>query len=414
MARHPSSARAVIIGGGIVGCSTAYHLAGLGWRDVVVLEKAQLTSGSTWHAAGLVGQLRSNANITQLLTYSVSLYDRLEAETGQATGWKQNGGLRLACNADRWIELKRQATTAHSFGLEMQLLSPAEAKELWPLMDASDLVGAAYLPSDGQANPSDVTLSLAKGARAGGVTIVEDCAIIGILARNGRACGVTTAEGEIEAELVVNCAGQWAREVGAMAGVNVPLVSVQHQYLVTDAIEGVTRGLPTLRDPDRLIYFKEEVGGLVFGGYEPNPIPWAVDGLPEGFAYSLLDPDIDHFEPMMEQALARVPALETAGIKSHINGPESFTPDGNFILGEAPELAGFFVGAGFNAFGIAAGGRRRQGPGGMDRRRRAADGPLARRYPPLRPHPSVGRLGPQPDSGTLRQALHDRLAPRGA
>ena len=356
MAKPPSSARAVIIGGGIVGCSTAYHLARLGWREVVLLERAKLTSGSTWHAAGLVGQLRSNANITRLLTQSVALYDSLEAETGQATGWKRNGGLRLACNRDRLTEIKRQATTARSFGLEMHLLTPAEAKELWPLMDISDLAGAAFLPTDGQANPADIAQALAKGARQAGATIVEDCPVTGITVERGRAAGVETAEGPIQAEVVVNCAGQWAREVGRLAGVSVPLVSVQHQYMVTEPIEGVTRDLPTLRDPDRLIYFKEEVGGLVMGGYEPDPKPWAEDGIPEGFEFSLLETDVDHFEQLMEQALVRVPALENAGVKQMINGPESFTPDGNFILGEAPEVRNFYVGAGFNAFGIAAGG----------------------------------------------------------
>ena len=356
MAALPKAARAVIIGGGIVGCSTAYHLARLGWGEVLLIERAKLTSGSTFHAAGLVGQLRSNANITRLLTESVALYDRLEEETGLATGWKQSGGLRLACNEERWIELKRQATTAHSFGLEMHLLSPKEALDLWPIMDASDLVGAAFLPTDGQANPSDITQALARGARTAGATIVEDCEVTSIRVENGRVVGVETAQGTVDAEVVVNCAGQWARDLGATVGVSVPLVSVQHQYLVTEPVEGVPRELPTLRDPDRLIYFKEEVGGLVMGGYEPNPIPWAIDGIPEGFNFSLLDADTDHFAPMMEQALERCPLLENAGIKQMINGPESFTPDGSFILGEAPELRGFFVGAGFNAFGIAAGG----------------------------------------------------------
>jgi 4-methylaminobutanoate oxidase (formaldehyde-forming) len=352
----PSQARAVIIGGGIIGCSTAYHLARLGWRDVVLIERHKLTSGSTWHAAGLVGQLRSSANITQLLKYSVELYDRLEEETGQATGWKRNGGLRLACNAERLTEIRRQATTAHSFGLEMHLLTPAEAKRLWPIMDVSDLVGAAFLPTDGQANPADIAQALAKGARRGGVKIIEDCPVTGIVTARGRGAGVVTTRGTIAAEIVVNCAGQWARQVGRLAGVSVPLQSVQHQYMVTEAIDGVPRDLPTLRDPDRLIYFKEEVGGLVMGGYEPNPIAWAERGVPEDFHFALLDSDWEHFEPMMAQALARVPALETVGIKRLINGPESFTPDGNFILGEAPELPGFFVGAGFNAFGIASAG----------------------------------------------------------
>ncbi|MDJ0947230.1 MAG: FAD-dependent oxidoreductase [Kiloniellales bacterium] len=352
----PKEARAVVIGGGIVGCSTAYHLGELGWDETVVLERAKLTSGSTFHAAGLVGQLRGNANITQLLGYSVALYDRLEAETGQATGWKRNGGLRLACNEARWTEVKRQATTAHSFGLEMQLLSPQEAQALWPLMEVADVVGAAFLPTDGQANPSDITQALAKGARAKGVRFFEDTPVTGILVEEGRVAGVVTPRGTIRAPVVVNCAGQWAREVGRLAGVKVPLVSVQHQYMVTEPIEGVTPALPTLRDPDRLTYYKEEVGGLVMGGYEPNPIPWAIEGIPEGFHFSLLDSDFDHFEPLMTQALARVPALETAGVKQLLNGPESFTPDGNFILGAAPELRGFYVGAGFNAFGIAAGG----------------------------------------------------------
>jgi 4-methylaminobutanoate oxidase (formaldehyde-forming) len=352
----PTHARAVVIGGGIVGCSTAYHLGKLGWSDTVLLERHKLTSGSTFHAAGLVGQLRSSASITQLLGHSVALYDTIEAETGLASGWKMNGGLRLACNADRWIELKRQATTARSFGLEVQLLTPREAQALWPLMDISDVVGAAFLPTDGQVNPSDITQSLAKGARMRGVRIIEDTPVLGIEIKDGRVAAVLTARGRIGCEVVVNCAGQWAREVGAMAGVTVPLVSVQHQYLITDRIEGVGRGLPTLRDPDRLTYYKEDVGGLVMGGYEPNPLAWAIEGMPAGFNFQLLQPDWDHFQPIMELAMARVPALATAGVRELINGPESFTPDGNFILGPAPGLEGYFVGAGFNAFGIASGG----------------------------------------------------------
>ncbi len=356
MSDFPTSAKAVIIGGGIVSCSTAYHLAKLGWTEVVLLERKKLTSGTTFHAAGLVGQLRSNANITQLLGYSVDLYKRLEAETGQATGWKMNGGLRLACNQERWTEVKRQATTAHSFGLDMQLLTPREAQELWPLMTVDDVVGAAFMPTDGQANPSDITLSLAKGARMAGASIFEDTKVLSVDIDKGRINGVVTDKGRIDCEVVICCAGQWTRAFAATVGVNVPLVSVEHQYMVTEPIEGVTRDLPTLRDPDRLTYYKEEVGGLVMGGYEANPIPWAVDGIPSGFHYTLLDSNFDHFEQLVELSLERVPALETAGVKQLTNGPESFTPDGNFILGEAPELKNFFVGAGFNAFGIAAGG----------------------------------------------------------
>lgn len=349
-------ARIVIIGGGIIGCSTAYHLGKLGHKDVVLLERAKLTSGSTFHAAGLVGQLRSNANITQLLKYSVELYARLEAETSQATGWKMSGCLRLADNGQRMIDYRRQTTTARSFGLEMEILSPQECIDMWPMMDGRGLAGGCFTPSDGQVNPSDITLALAKGARAEGVKIIEDCAVTAVKVENGGVTGVSTTQGDIACEIVVNCGGQWAREIGLLAGVNVPLVSVQHQYMVTEPIENLPRDMPTIRDPDRRIYFKEEVGGLVAGVYEPNPVLWAVDGIPEGFHFSLLDPDWDHFEPAIQACVERVPALETAGVKQLINGPESFTPDGNFILGEAPEVDRFYVGAGFNAFGIASGG----------------------------------------------------------
>ncbi|MFN4204438.1 MAG: FAD-dependent oxidoreductase, partial [Tabrizicola sp.] len=356
MSELPSASKVVVIGGGIVGCSTAYHLARMG-VEVVLLERKKLTSGTTFHAAGLVGQLRTSANVTQLLGYSVELYKRLEAETGQATGWKMNGGLRLACNQERWTEVRRQATTAHSFGLEMQLLTPKEAQDLWPLMATHDLVGAAFLPTDGQANPSDITLSLAKGARMAGARIFEDTKVRSVDIRDGVVKGVILESGgRIDCEKVVVCAGMWTRPFCAAHGVNVPLVPVEHQYIVTERIEGVTPTLPTLRDPDRLTYWKEEVGGLVMGGYEPNPKLWRDGTLPPGFHFTLLDNDFDHFTPMMEQALGRVPAMETAGIKQMVNGPESFTPDGMFILGEAPEQRNFFVGAGFNAFGIASGG----------------------------------------------------------
>jgi sarcosine dehydrogenase len=356
MSALPSSAKIVIIGGGIVGCSVAYHLGKMGITDVLLLERGRLTCGSTWHAAGLVGQLRTSANITQLLGYSVALYGRLEKETGLAPGWKRKGGLRLACNPERWTEVKRQATTATSFGLEMHLLSPKEAQGLWPLMQVDDVVGAAFLPTDGQASPSDITMSLAKGARSAGVTIIEGVTVAGIDAEGGRVCAVVTDQGRIACDKLVICAGQWSRNLGRMAGVNIPLVPVQHQYLITEAIDGVTPNLPTLRDPDRLTYWKEEVGGLVMGGYEPNPKPWAMDGLPDRFEFQLLEDDLEHFEPLLELAIGRVPAMQTVGVKEFINGPESFTPDGNFILGEAPEMRGIFVGAGFNAFGIAAGG----------------------------------------------------------
>ena len=350
----PSSSKIIVVGGGIIGCSTAYHLAQMG-LEVLLLEKAQLTSGSTWHAAGLVGQLRSSANITQLLGYSIELYNKLEAETGLATGWKMNGGLRLACNQERWTEVKRQATTAHSFGLDMQLVSAQEAQDLWPLMDIGDVVGAAFLPSDGQANPADISQALAKGARAQGAKLIENTAVTEILTHKGKITGVRTPDGDVTCEKLVLCCGQWTRELAKTIGIAVPLVSVEHQYMVTEPFN-VPSDLPTLRDPDRLTYYKEEVGGLVMGGYEPNGIPWAANGIPEHFEFQLLDSNFEHFEQLVELALPRVPSLQTVGVKQLINGPESFTPDGNFILGEAPEMDNVFIGAGFNAFGIASGG----------------------------------------------------------
>lgn len=350
----PTSSTIIVIGGGIIGCSTAYHLAQMG-QEVLLVEKAALTSGSTWHAAGLVGQLRSNANITQLLGYSIDLYNRLEEETGQATGWKMNGGLRLACNQERWTEVQRQATTAHSFGLDMQLLTPQEAQDLWPLMDIGDVIGAAFLPTDGQANPSDITQALAKGARAKGAKIQENTAVTEILMEKGEIKGVRTDKGDVTCEKLVLCCGQWTRALAKTIGVSVPLVSVEHQYMISEPF-GVPSNLPTLRDPDRLTYYKEEVGGLIMGGYEPNGIAWAENGIPDPFDFQLLESNFDHFEQLIELSLPRVPKLETVGVTQLINGPESFTPDGNFILGEAPELSNVFIGAGFNAFGIASGG----------------------------------------------------------
>ncbi|MGB5837041.1 MAG: FAD-dependent oxidoreductase [Albidovulum sp.] len=352
----PTHAQIVVIGGGIIGCSTAYHLARDHKADVILIEQGRLTSGSTWHAAGLVGQLRSSASITRVLKYSVDLYKGLAAETGLETGWKMSGCLRLATNQDRWTEYKRLATTAKSFGMEMHLVSPAEVKRMWPLMDVSDLVGASWLPTDGQASPSDITQSLAKGARMHGAKIFEGVRVLGFGMEGGQITSVKTSAGEVACEKVVNCAGQWARQVGDMVGINVPLQPVKHQYIVTEKIEGLSTDAPTLRDPDRRTYFKEEVGGLVMGGYEPNPQPWVMDDVPNDWEFRLFDDDFDHFEQHMDQAIARVPALAEAGVKQMINGPESFTPDGNFILGAAPECANMYVGAGFNAFGIASGG----------------------------------------------------------
>jgi sarcosine dehydrogenase len=356
MAALPDRAQVVVIGGGIIGCSTAYHLARDHKADVLLVERGKLTSGSTWHAAGLVGQLRSSASITRLLRYSVDLYTKLAAETGLETGWKMSGCLRLAMNTQRWTEFRRLATTARSFGMEMHLLSPAEVKAMWPLMETGDLVGATWLPTDGQASPSDITQSLAKGARMHGARIAEGVRVTGFETKDRRVTAVITDRGRVVCETVVICAGQWSRQLGAKIGVSVPLQPMKHLYVITGKIDGVTPDLATVRDPDRRTYFKEEVGGLVMGGYEPNPMAWTTGDVPEDFEFQLFEDDWDHFEQHIAQATARIPALAHAGVKQMINGPESFTPDGNFILGAAPETANVFVGAGFNAFGIASGG----------------------------------------------------------
>lgn len=352
----PAQAQIIVIGGGIIGCSTAYHLARDHKADVLLLEQGKITSGSTWHAAGLVGQLRSSASITKVLKYSVDLYKGLAAETGLDTGWKMTGCLRLATTPDRWTEYRRLATTAGSFGMEMHLISADEVKRMWPLMDTSDLIGASWLPTDGQASPSDITQSLAKGARMHGARIVEGVTVTGFAMDRGRITHVETDQGVIACDTVVNCGGMWARQIGAMAGVAVPLHPVKHQYIITERIDGLSPDAPTLRDPDRRTYFKEEVGGLVMGGYEPNPQGWVTGDIPPNWEFRLFDDDFEHFGQHLEQAMARIPALETTGVKQMINGAESFTPDGNFILGAAPECPNMFVGAGFNAFGIASGG----------------------------------------------------------
>lgn len=352
----PTHAQIVVIGGGIIGCSTAYHLARDHKADVILLEQGKVTSGSTWHAAGLVGQLRSSASITKVLKYSVELYKGLAAETGLDTGWKMTGCLRLATTPDRWTEFKRLATTARSFGMEMDLIGPDEVKRMWPLMDTTDLIGASWLPTDGQASPSDITQSLAKGARMHGAKIHEGVKVTGFRMDGRRITHIETDQGVIACEKVVNCGGMWARQIGAMAAVAVPLHPVKHQYIVTENIPGLSPNAATLRDPDRRTYFKEEVGGLVMGGYEPNPQGWVTGDIPENWEFRLFDDDYDHFGQHLEQAIARVPALAEVGVKQMINGAESFTPDGNFILGPAPECANMYVGAGFNAFGIASGG----------------------------------------------------------
>jgi len=350
-------ARVVIVGGGVIGTSVAYHLAALGWTDVLLLEQGQLSCGTTWHAAGLVGQLRASEAGTRLVQYSTALYERLEAETGQATGFKRCGGVTVARTADRMTALRRTAATAEAYGIDCEVISPAEAAARYPLLNAADLAGAIWLPGDGRANPVDLTAAFARGARQRGVMIREHVRVTGVTVRDRRVTGVQTDRGDIEAEIVVNCAGQWAKQVGAMAGVTVPLHSAEHFYVVTEQIDGVHPDLPVLRDPDGYTYFKEEVGGLVVGGFEPKAKPWvSPDELPYPFEFQLLDEDWDHFSVLMDSALHRLPVLAETGIRKFYNGPESFTPDNQFILGEAAGLSGFFVGAGFNSVGIASAG----------------------------------------------------------
>ena len=353
----PARARVVVIGGGIVGASVAYHLTALGITDLVLIEQGQLSSGTTWHAAGLVGQLRATESGTRLVQYSARLYASLEEETGLGTGWKQCGGVTVARTPERMVQLLRTAAAAEAYDLECEILTPAQALARWPLLETSDLQGAIWLPRDGVANPTDVTQSLAKGARMRGAQVFERTRVTGIDVVDGVVRGVRTDAGDIEAEIVVNCAGQWAKAVGAMAGVNVPLHSAEHFYVVTEAIEGIDRMLPILRDPDGYTYMKEEVGGLVVGGFEPVAKPWvSPDEIPHPFEFQLLDEDWDHFEILMDSALHRVPVLNETGIKKFYNGPESFTPDNQFILGEAPEVRNLFVAAGFNSVGIASAG----------------------------------------------------------
>ena len=432
--RMPSHARVVVIGGGIVGCSVAYHLTTLGWRDVLLLERRDLSSGTTWHAAGLVGQLRSSHNLTRLARYGAVLYERLEAETGQATGFRRCGSISVARTAERLIELKRGASMARCFGVDVEPISPAEAGKLWPLMRTDDLAGAVWIPGDGRTNPIDTTLALARGARTGGATILENVTVTGIQRTGDAATGVRTDHGDVGADMIVNCAGMWGRAVGQMAGVNVPLHAAEHFYIVTEPLPGVTRELPVLRDTDGYIYVREEVGGLLMGGFEPAAKPWGMDGIPAEFKFSLLPEDWEHFRVLMEQACVRIPALETAPVRRHVNGPESFTPDNRYMLGEAPELRNFFVAAGFNSVGIASaagagqalaewivGGQPSMDLWDVDIRRFAPFQNNAR-YLRERTREVVGLLYAmhwpfrQPDTarGVRRSVLHDRLAGRGA
>ncbi|MFI5022808.1 MAG: FAD-dependent oxidoreductase [Alphaproteobacteria bacterium] len=352
----PTHARVVVIGGGVVGCSIAYHLTKLGWKEVVLLERKKLTSGTTWHAAGLIGQLRATLNMTRLAQYTAGLYAGLEEETGQATGWKQRGSIAIATTAARFEELLRGASMAKTFGLEVHEIGPREIKRHWPLLEVGDVVGGVFLPKDGQTNPVDTTVALAKGATMRGAQVFEETKVDAIRSERGRAIGVVTERGEIKAEHVVIATGMWSRALGRSCGVNIPLQACEHFYVVTEDFPELTPSLPVLRDPDHCAYFKEDAGKLLFGAFEPKAKPWAIDGIPEGFEFGELAEDFDHFQPILEAAMRRLPALERVGIRKFFNGPESFTPDVRYMLGEAPELPGLFVAAGFNSTGIQSAG----------------------------------------------------------
>ena len=348
-------AQAIVIGGGVGGTSVAYHLAELGWTDTVLLDRAGLTSGSTFHSAGLVGQLRSTTTLTRMMMYGTALYRRLSAETGVDISWHEVGSLRLASSPARHEELQRQVGWARTFGLPLELISTREAEQRFPLMDTDGVLGAVFLPTDGWLDPSNLALALAAGAKARGARILTEHRVTAIEVERGRVRGVITDRGPFRADIVVDAGGIFAPEIGRLAGVTVPIIPMAHQYLLTKPIAGVEAGWPTMRDPDNLVYFREEVGGLCMGGYERDPDPWSLDGVPADFNGKLLPPDWPRFAPIMEGAIRRVPAIADAEITRLINGPEAFTPDNEFILGEL-DVRGFFVAAGFCAHGIAGAG----------------------------------------------------------
>ncbi len=432
MPELPERAEVVVIGGGIIGCSVAYHLA-LRGVDTLLLERRQLTCGTTWHAAGLVGQLRATLGLTRLAQYSAQLYETLRQEAGRETGYRRTGSISLASSPQRLIELKRQASMAALFGLPVETLTPGQILEKYPLLNLDGVAGGVFLPTDGQTDPVDTTQALAAGARARGARIVEGVKVTGLLREQGRACGVLTAQGEVRARTVVLAGGMWSRAFAAAEGVVVPLHAAEHFYAVTEPIDGLPR-LPVLRDPDHCIYIKEDAGKLLIGCFEPVAKPWGMDGIPEDFCFDQFAEDVDHFAPLLEAAVRRIPALEGAGIKLLFNGPESFTPDVRYILGPAPELPGLFVAAGFNSIGIqSAGGAGRavadwivDGTPGMDLwdvdPSRFAPFQANRAYLRERTTESLGLLyamhwphrQPETARGARRSILHDRLAAQGA
>ncbi|MCG3266677.1 FAD-dependent oxidoreductase [Yoonia sp. I 8.24] len=356
MPELPSHASVVVIGGGIMGCSTLYHLAKMGVSDVILLERNKLTSGTTWHSAAQVRALRHSHNLTKMIQYSVDLYAQLEEETGQSVGWIQEGSLSIATTLDRLTHIKRQESLAKAFGLQVDSISVDEAKERWPLMNADDVIGAVWSPDDGRVSPSDVCAALVKASKGLGAKIFEDTGVTGIMTENGRIAGVETDKGVVTCDAIALCAGLWSREVGAMAGAEVPALACEHFYLLTKPIDGIKGNMPTLSDHDNHLYIRDDSGGLLVGCFEPMGKPIEPGILNADFEFGLLGEDWDHFEPMMMNALNRLPALETAEVKMLLNGPESFTPDGTFMLGETAETKGLFLGCGMNSVGMASGG----------------------------------------------------------
>lgn len=443
MKRPPTNARAVIVGGGVSGCSVAYHLAKLGWTDIVLLERKQLTSGTTWHAAGLIGQLRASRNMTRLAKYSADLYARLEAETGIATGMRQTGSITVALTDNRRDEIHRQATLARAFDVDVQEISPDEVKAMYPHLNTDGVVAGVHLPGDGQCDPGNIALALARGARMQGATVMEHVKVTSVIKPNDQVSGVTwqidgdtpgeSATGQIETDVVINCAGMWGREFARESGVSLPLHACEHFYLVTEPIPDLGRQ-PVLRVPDEHAYYKEDAGKLMLGAFEPVAKPWGMTGIREDFCFDQLPEDFDHFEPIFTKAVHRMPMLENAGIHTFFNGPESFTPDDRYYLGEAPEVKGYWVAAGYNSIGIVSSGGAGyalahwivEGEPPFDLWdvdiRRAQPFQRNRQYLQARVTESLGLLYAdhypyrQPDTarGIRRSPLHATLAARGA
>jgi len=359
MTNIPKTARVIIIGGGVIGCSVAYHLAKKGWKEIILLERKQLTSGTTWHAAGLIAQLRASANMTKLAKYSQELYGNLEKETGVSTGFKRCGSITVALTEERKEEIFRQAAMARAFGVDVEEISPEEVKNKYEHLNIDGVTAGVWLPKDGQGDPGNIAQALAKGARNNGVEIFENTLVTEITRKERRVSGVhwkaENESGYIEADMVVNCGGMWGHEVGRMAGVNVPLHACEHFYIVTEPIKGLKQ-LPVLRVPDECAYYKEDAGKFLLGAFEPVSKPWGMNGIPTDFEFDQLPEDFDHFEPILEAACERMPMLAEAGIQTFFNGPESFTPDDAYHLGLAPELDNFWVAAGFNSIGIQSAG----------------------------------------------------------